>query len=80
MEQAGGKLLGSDTAVILREREAKLGPDGKKAVLVMQSGNVSEEDIALYKRSGIELVIAKPLPSQDEMYGRICDLLRRHFD
>ena len=71
MQDAGGKLLGSDTTRLIREREAA---GGARVIIVGHSGNSADEDKKKLKECGQDWFWGKPPPSGGEMVQDVARL------
>ena len=71
MQETGGVLLGSETTVLIRKRE---GGDGHRALIIANSGNCTEEDREMGRKSGQDGFWEKPLPSAEQMLQDVARL------
>ena len=76
METAGGVMKGSELVAILRARKGLPGPQpnalrSKDPVLVMASANTEDEDNALYRAKGADIVWTKPYPRSDALVRQL---------
>jgi signal transduction histidine kinase len=66
LEEAGGKLTGSETTKKIREREREMLWGGNKALIIFGcSGNCTEEDAIRSRRVGQDWFWQKPIPGND---------------
>jgi CheY-like chemotaxis protein len=74
---SGGKLLGTEVAANLRKTwQNRRTPLTREPVLVICSGNCTQEDAVRYRESGADLVWPKPMPSAPDMARGLALALR----
>lgn len=75
MEGAGGVLNGNEVLQTIRAEGLAAVRPGARPVLVMSSGNCSDEDMTLFMSSGADAVWPKPLPAPANMIMKLREVV-----